>query len=307
MRRPIAFTLLEVLVGVAVLAVLAIILVPSLRNAREHSKRLVCASNLKGIGTSAKIYAKQNKGRWMIPPHDRRLDLNWERIEYRKLVGKNRDQESTWTAEGSGKVSSEVSVTRAYWMLVRSGDITPPQFICPSSGDTADTMAQPDKFYDFTGYANLSYGYQVPFGPRDTRPRERMDNRQPVAADKGPFYKTGDTNWEPREAGGQPVNLGHPSSVWRAYNSPNHGGAGNGAGQNVLFGDGRVNFEGTPAVGIDHDNIYTLMEDNWGESDNFNLIHGLPPGSIDPAPFPGQEAFGPDMMDYASTDSLIYP
>jgi prepilin-type processing-associated H-X9-DG protein len=36
-------------------------------------------------------------------------------------------------------------------------------------------------------------------------------------------------------------------------NSPNHGGD----GQNVLYGDGHVEFQGSPYVGVERDNIYT--------------------------------------------------
>ena len=67
-RKLRAFTLIELLVVIAIIALLISILLPSLSRARELSKRLVCASNIKGIGTSAKIYANDNNERWMIAP-----------------------------------------------------------------------------------------------------------------------------------------------------------------------------------------------------------------------------------------------
>ena len=67
-RKPNAFTLIELLVVIAIIALLISILLPSLSRARELSKRLVCASNIKGIGTSAKIYANDNTEQWPIPP-----------------------------------------------------------------------------------------------------------------------------------------------------------------------------------------------------------------------------------------------
>ena len=62
------FTLIELLVVIAIIALLISILLPSLSRARELSKRLVCASNIKGIGTSAKIYANDYNEKWMVPP-----------------------------------------------------------------------------------------------------------------------------------------------------------------------------------------------------------------------------------------------
>ncbi|NIQ99071.1 MAG: hypothetical protein GTN78_02550, partial [Gemmatimonadales bacterium] len=49
---------------------------------------------------------------------------------------------------------------------------------------------------------------------------------------------------------------------WKQLNSGNHGGTGAGEGQNVLFQDGHADFQRKPVVGIDADNIYTLMSDN---------------------------------------------
>ena len=65
-RKLRAFTLIELLVVIAIIALLISILLPSLSRARELSKRLVCASNIKGVGTSAKIYANDNYERLLV-------------------------------------------------------------------------------------------------------------------------------------------------------------------------------------------------------------------------------------------------
>ena len=52
-----AFTLIELLVVIAVVAVLVGVLVPSLRKAKYQTRLLVCASNLRNIGTSIHAYA----------------------------------------------------------------------------------------------------------------------------------------------------------------------------------------------------------------------------------------------------------
>jgi len=193
-------------------------------------------------------------------------------------------------------------------MLVRSGDVTVKQFVCPSDAhDSPDPTVNVDLYYDFTGYFNISYGYQVPFGHRETQPREGADLGKIFAADKGPFYLVSDgVYFDYAGEDGGPIDLDDPPKNWRRFNAPSHGGYADSEGQNVLYSDGQVSFVRIPAVGIDNDNIYTLMVNDW--STIYGRIHGdTPHESASWNPYPGQNAFGCCVGRYSSTDTLIYP
>lgn len=73
MRKTSAFTLVELLVVVAIIAILASILLPALSRAREASNRAVCVNNLKQWGIVFATYANENKG--LYPP----VGVNWSR------------------------------------------------------------------------------------------------------------------------------------------------------------------------------------------------------------------------------------
>jgi len=80
-RRIHAFTLIELMVVVAIIALLVAILLPSLQSARKHAKTVMCASNLHHVGLATAnylfqsrqtfpasyLYAEDEKGSWSLP------------------------------------------------------------------------------------------------------------------------------------------------------------------------------------------------------------------------------------------------
>ncbi len=298
-----ALTLVELLVILFVLAAISWMVLAMTSQAissRPLSPRLICASNLKGLGTSMKIYAHAEGGPfWTIPPFD---EADARPFDYTKPVGRgsgtaaapDRRQESISGPGGA----RELSATRSYWMLVRSGDTTVKQFVCPVSSDRPDETEEIDLYYDFESYDNISYGYQIPFGPPESRPHEGLDPRMPLAADKGP-YRDASVATPPLNSPGTrntPLDINDPS-LWTPYNSPNHGGD----GQNVLFADGHVEFVRTPVVGIDHDNIYTVAVDG---SDPSCVTAGESPWVRHAPPLVRIDAA---TGKPACTDSVIFP
>lgn len=91
-----AFTLVELLVVIGIIAVLIAILLPVLSKAKESARRIACASNLKQIGTAFMMYIGDNKDRFPRPAvlhlyedwvyWQRGLDLDQSRI--RPYLGK---------------------------------------------------------------------------------------------------------------------------------------------------------------------------------------------------------------------------
>lgn len=69
MNKTENFTLIELLIVIAIIAILASMLLPALQNARESARQTVCAGNLKQIGVTYLSYADDYDG-WIIPSNN---------------------------------------------------------------------------------------------------------------------------------------------------------------------------------------------------------------------------------------------
>ena len=72
------FTLIEVLVVVAIIGVLASLLLPSLKKARESARRATCINNQKQIGISFALYQDDNEGHYPIYGTDADANISWD-------------------------------------------------------------------------------------------------------------------------------------------------------------------------------------------------------------------------------------
>lgn len=256
-----------------------------------------------------------------------------------------RDQDSLELQQSSDDPrATHVSPSRALWVLVRRGNVDPAGFICPSSDDVTDPTSDILSMYDFKGYGYLSYGYQMPFYLiyNQVRPRQGIDvdPRLVFLADKNPGMAQGireaveftggrnseivafnstfvsaPSNGEPKLQDVPPANdiakggLSDPELTpedLKPFNSPNHGGRGQGEGQNVGRADGSVEFVKTPLAGIDGDNIYSVPHPQASLPFMWRISTGLYPGtSSENFACPGFAGVSATRM--TSTDTVLIP
>jgi prepilin-type N-terminal cleavage/methylation domain-containing protein/prepilin-type processing-associated H-X9-DG protein len=225
-RHARAFTLIELLTVMAIITALISLSMPSLSRTREEAKRTVCMVNEQRIGHAFYLYAMDAPDPGFFPA----LGLVTTATSGNMRLFYPDDRTSLPPTSGTP------SPTVDLWAVVRVSYAQPKQFVCPSTTDFADPMADSTVYYDFMSAANLSYGYQYQHSPNREIIGMTSEPTFPVLADANPYIK-----------GGITMSLGSDRGGTARGNSLNHG---NREGQNVLYQDGHVEFERGPDVGL---------------------------------------------------------
>lgn len=248
----------DVVVSIVLVLLLGTFTIGQVQNADEINNRIKCASNLRMIGQAILLYSNDNRGQYPRTLADVNNPVPTWGTPYEgndKLGAVDPKKVSAFDPKKSDVVPSPNDVSAALFLLLQTQDITGAVFTCPSTGNRAWNFGggknAPVNWTNWPGNKalaeHLSYSYQNAYPTKDAigkgfKLNNSVNSEFAVMADLNPGIDA--LIKVPLEAGEDAVRIG---------NSPNH----DGEGQNVLYGDGHVEFQLSPYCGAAQDNIYT--------------------------------------------------
>ena len=285
MKRK-AFTLVELLVVIAIIALLMGILMPALARVRQIAYRMMCGSNLAGIGKAMLIYSNDYQEEY---PKAGGPGARWAQM------GRIANWDSQDAGMQYGRPPTRVTITSSLYLLVKYADVTPKQFNCKGDvgskefklSDSKATTTEVEDITDVWDFGDgqdtptwpgqyCSYSYHMPYnvGILPGYPITAVSSpASPLCADRNPYLDKNSRVYLEGSAGIGEKNEAMPEWVAAEGNISAHYAdrdkTGNSAahqreGQNVLFNDSHVTFEKLPNCGIARDNIWKMWEGTGG-------------------------------------------
>ena len=154
-RRP-AFTLVELLVVIGIIALLISILLPALSKAQQQAQQIVCMSNMRQMGLAVAIYQADNKGAFPL------LGANWN--------GDHINAPTVWSELTSLPVSSKARYCPTVASLLPLEDLTPLNVDGNPSYTTRSSISF--LYNTLLGGMDINYGPWRPVGNPNSAPPE---------------------------------------------------------------------------------------------------------------------------------------
>jgi len=271
---------------IAIIALLMGILMPALARVRMIAYRMVCGSNLSGIGKAILLYAGDSKEEYPLPGIDKTGIL--VKNGYVNSWNDASSKGPTWVYGGGTGTGGQATIGSLFYLLVKYEDVAVKQFNCKGdvgvqqfklSDWSASSITDIVKAWDFGKHPSKynSYSYHMPFSTNATSAGNPINSSStpgtPLAADRNPAMDKNASAYldaSGGSAGGAAVDttLRTPYQRWGdttpgSYQDPDllyNAFAHQREGQNVMFNDGHVKFEKQANVGINNDNIWQ----RWG-------------------------------------------
>ena len=251
-------------IGIAIPAILCSLIgiLALMAKVKSGYYRIVCESNLSGIGCGMLIYSNDYDDEYPragVPGTKWGPTNNWQADNRSDAYGLN--------TGGRGQASISASLYLSFKYYHYAG---PPSFVCPADSGTTQflpshygvTNKNISDLWDFgpDPSKHCSYTYHMPYGQYLLT--NSRSPAMPTMADRNPWIDT-------------PARKPKDFTVFQPDGTAPQQRAGNAIphqerGQNVLFLDAHVSFEKTPFGGINGDNIYT----SWSGPD---IKKGTPP------------------------------
>jgi len=248
------FTLVELLVVIAIIALLMGILMPALARVRQIAFRMVCGTNLSGIGKAMLIYANDYEDE--LPRSGGRNSVWAARIPAWNAL--NRFNAYGVTPAGEGGTAN---ISSCFYLLVKYAEVTPKSFMCKGDSGVSEFKPADDgagdrdliDLWDFGSApeTHCSYSYHMPFGLYALT--TSSEPGMAVAADRNPWQDSPAGTAKPfpgtflPDGGKEAVKYGNAIAHQEDA-------------QNVLFLDIHVGQEKRSFCGINDDNIYTYWD-----------------------------------------------
>ena len=142
------FTLIELLIVIAIISILAALLFPALRNAMENAKRVACLSNLRQLGSATIAYATDFGGYYPAGPHVYNGSLNGV-VEMDNAMTQLRGDAAFYSFPSQAAKDAMMLSERAFW--------------CPSDANAGKSRLIPSVrgWPNYSSIPNMGCGYTM--------------------------------------------------------------------------------------------------------------------------------------------------